>query len=215
MNERRFYDKQWFELKGWKKEGSNYLKMKPSIEGIVGVEWISKMKREGRVLDIGCGGGRNSILFAKKGYEVVGIDFSKEAIKLAKINAEKNNAKIEFLVKDFLEYMPNKKFDIVLDFGMFHHVRKYDWKRYREALNRSLKRGGLYLLYCFSTKSKPTKCWNPRSNRRWCLRKGHYSRFFSLDEIEGIFKEFKRIKSKIIEEKGRLLRFNLVLMQRL
>lgn len=37
--------------------------------------------KKGRVLDIACGDGRNSIYMAQEGYSVVGIDFSGEALK--------------------------------------------------------------------------------------------------------------------------------------
>jgi len=36
--------------------------------------------KPGKVLDIGCGRGRNSIYLAEKGYEVEGIDFSETSI---------------------------------------------------------------------------------------------------------------------------------------
>ncbi len=47
-----------------------------------------------RILDIGCGSGRISKELMKKGYQVVGLDFSEEAIKKALaqgVNAKKTN----------------------------------------------------------------------------------------------------------------------------
>jgi len=38
----------------------------------------------GRVLELGCGPGRNAIYFAKQGYEVDAVDLSKEALQWGK-----------------------------------------------------------------------------------------------------------------------------------
>jgi SAM-dependent methyltransferase len=41
-----------------------------------------------RVLDAGCGGGRNLIYFLRCGYDVCGVDLSTEAIRLSVIKIE-------------------------------------------------------------------------------------------------------------------------------
>jgi len=38
-------------------------------------------KQKGKILDIGCGNGRDSFFFNQKGYNVTGIDISKKAIQ--------------------------------------------------------------------------------------------------------------------------------------
>ncbi len=56
------------------------------------VTWIAGRfpgKTFPRVLDMGCGRGRHSILLAKEGYEVTGVDLSVKAITKAHENAEK------------------------------------------------------------------------------------------------------------------------------
>jgi len=45
---------------------------------------------DGKILDIGCGAGRHSLFLQKKGCSVVGMDFSKLAIKVSKIRGLKN-----------------------------------------------------------------------------------------------------------------------------
>ncbi len=44
----------------------------------------------GRVLDVGCGGGRHSLYLLKKGFEVLGVDLSPLAIKVCKLRGLKN-----------------------------------------------------------------------------------------------------------------------------
>ncbi|PIE51993.1 hypothetical protein CSA37_08885 [Candidatus Fermentibacteria bacterium] len=58
-----------------------------------------------KVLDLGCGGGENAIVFSKMGYDVLGVDISKTAIEMARINALKKNTqkdKIQFKVLDIV-----------------------------------------------------------------------------------------------------------------
>jgi len=49
-----------------------------------------------RILDMGCGSGNFSVKLARLGYEVVGIDLSKEMLSLAKEKARKEGLSIEF-----------------------------------------------------------------------------------------------------------------------
>ena len=74
-----------------------------------------------KVLDVGCGTGKNCIWFAKKGFKVTGADFSKTAITMAKENAKKNNVNIPFIENDFLkDKVKGYPFDFLYDHGCFH-----------------------------------------------------------------------------------------------
>jgi len=62
----------------------------------------------GKVVDLGCGNGRDSYWLAKMGYDVVGVDISQEMIRLS---AAKNPG-LKFYVKSFYELdFPKKSFD--------------------------------------------------------------------------------------------------------
>jgi SAM-dependent methyltransferase len=73
-----------------------------------------------RVLDIGCGYGRDTIFIAKSlGFRVLGIDISEKAIEMAKENALNAQArKAEFKVIDFRDLYGF--FDIVLVSNLYH-----------------------------------------------------------------------------------------------
>ena len=49
-----------------------------------------------KILDVGCGTGEISLLFAEMGHEVTGIDISKQMLKVAKTKAEALKADIRF-----------------------------------------------------------------------------------------------------------------------
>ncbi|WP_290661178.1 bifunctional 2-polyprenyl-6-hydroxyphenol methylase/3-demethylubiquinol 3-O-methyltransferase UbiG [Ignavibacterium sp.] len=77
------------------------------------------------ILDLACGAGRHSILLAKLGYQVTGVDLSKRLLTEAKLSSEKENLEIEFIQSDIREFNTEKKFDLVLNlftsFGYFEN----------------------------------------------------------------------------------------------
>lgn len=78
-----------------------------------------------RLLDIGCNWGRWSIAAAKKGYKVVGVDPSLEAILAAKRVSAQLGVKAAFIVGDarFLPFAADS-FDVVFSYGVFQHFSK-------------------------------------------------------------------------------------------
>lgn len=63
------------------------------------------------ILDLGCGTGIHVKLLASKGYNITGLDLSKEMIDIAK---SKNILNAEFIVGDMSNFNLNKKFDVVI-----------------------------------------------------------------------------------------------------
>ncbi|MFT4127080.1 MAG: class I SAM-dependent methyltransferase [Gordonia sp. (in: high G+C Gram-positive bacteria)] len=73
-----------------------------------------------RALDIGCGRGRHCALLARRGWQVVGVDFVPEAIAAAR--ARSDTAAVDFVVGDApdLTSVVAGPFDFFLDGGCFH-----------------------------------------------------------------------------------------------
>lgn len=75
-----------------------------------------------RVLEIGCGIGADAIEFVKNGAEYVGIDLSKESIKLCKQRFELENLQGQFYVHNAIDDLSKfGKFDLVYAYGVIHH----------------------------------------------------------------------------------------------
>ncbi len=98
------------------------------------------------ILEIGCGGGQNSIVLAKWGAKAVGVDLSEEQIKHARKLAKKERVKVTFYVGNMedLSRFKNESFDIVLSAFAFGYVNNL-LKTFQET-HRVLKESGLFVV---------------------------------------------------------------------
>lgn len=100
-----------------------------------------------RILDMGCGTGTAALKLAEKGYQVTGIDLSKEMIALAKEKSIQSNKKIEFLQVDMEEYSKPKAFDMVVSLSdCINHVTRHQGVQqiFRNVFS-NLKEGGMFI----------------------------------------------------------------------
>ncbi|EFK09691.1 methyltransferase domain protein [delta proteobacterium NaphS2] len=78
--------------------------------------------RKGRVLDVATGRGRNAVYLARQGFEVEGVDISKEALDAARLLAETFGVSLILrlmdLEKDVL--LPKEAYDVVVCFNYLH-----------------------------------------------------------------------------------------------
>ncbi len=93
------------------------------------------------ILDIGCGGGLISEPMARLGGNVTGIDASEKNIKVAKIHAEKNNLKIQYLNTSPENFKELGKFDVILNLEIVEHVEDLDL--YIQSCKNLIKKDGI------------------------------------------------------------------------
>ena len=79
------------------------------------------------ILDIGCGGGLLSEPMARLGAKVVGIDASKQNIKVAKHHLKKSKLNIKYFNTSPEKFRTNQKFDVVLNMEIVEHVEDVDF----------------------------------------------------------------------------------------
>ena len=106
-----------------------------------------------RAIDLGCGTGTSTIYLSKMGFEVYGVDISREAIKKAVKKARDEGVKCSFIVGDITS--PNfvdgiRRFKLAIDVGCLHSLLTWEARNgYRRTLDKLLDRGGILLLWAF------------------------------------------------------------------
>ena len=115
------------------------------------VEWFnSGLLTPGRVLELGCGNGRNALFLAGAGCKVDAVDFSQEAVDWANERAKKADLSVKFHCSDiFNAEFAEGSYDLVYDSGCFHHLPPHRREDYVDLVRRALKPGGSYGLVCF------------------------------------------------------------------
>lgn len=116
-----------------------------------------------RMLDAGCGSGRNLVYFLRARYDVCGVDESEEAIaqtrRLASTLAPQSSAETSRLPTDnfrveSIEHMSfaDAGFDVVLSSAVLHFARDEEqWQAMMKEMWRVLKPGGIFLARLAST----------------------------------------------------------------
>ncbi|MCY9529993.1 MULTISPECIES: class I SAM-dependent methyltransferase [Paenibacillus] len=118
-------------------------------ENLVGY-FENKRLNPGKVLELGCGPGRNAIYLAERGCTVDAIDLSKEAIEWGKERAKEKELTVNFLHKNIFELdIEEASYDIVYDSGCLHHITPHRRISYLELINKALKPDGLFAITCF------------------------------------------------------------------
>jgi SAM-dependent methyltransferase len=137
------------------------LSMEPSGDMIDFCRYFERVAGEGiiansKVLDIGCGNGRNSAYLAETyGAHGIGFDISIEGIALA--NKALKNGSFEFMVRDLHEPLPAEdgSIGLVLDLMVSHCLEKEARENYIKELARVLENRGYVLFKAFLKEGDP------------------------------------------------------------
>jgi cyclopropane fatty-acyl-phospholipid synthase-like methyltransferase len=118
-------------------------------------EWIHthfNITPASKICDFGCGPGLYTTTFAKQGAKVTGIDLSENSIKYAKEQAHREHLQIQYLVQNYLEYVPKEKFDLItMIFCDFSVLSPSQRKILLKTMHSSLEEDGALLFDIYST----------------------------------------------------------------
>ncbi len=105
-----------------------------------------------RVLDAGCGEGKDAVFFAKNGYKVSAFDITQSGVDKAKRLAERHGVEIDFFRADILDYRLEKEFDVIFCSGVLHYLPKELRKEVLDNWKRHTAAGGVNALNVFVEK---------------------------------------------------------------
>lgn len=158
-------------------------------------------KKNKSFLDIGCGNGRDSFFFYKKGLAVTGIDISSVAIKKNVEKSKLKNLSIKFFklsIKDAFLKLKNKKYCFAYIRFFLHAIDKKNENILFEFISKTLKKNSL-AFFEFRTKNDPLI----KKGKKLSLNEritDHYRRFLSKEELITEIKKKNNFKIIYLKE---------------
>lgn len=123
-------------------DGTAYVDMSANY-----IDFLGCIPKNGTILDAGCGSGRDSLMFMKKGYNVVAIDGSSEMCRLA---SEHIGQEVKQML--FQEISFKEEFDGIWASASLLHVPSQELEEVLRKLYQSLKpEGALYASFKYGT----------------------------------------------------------------
>ena len=103
--------------------------------------FLKLVPKDGKILDLGCGSGRDSMNFMKLGYEVTSVDGAKELAKRASVLLGK-----EVIVSTFEELELKEKFHGIWACASLLHIKREDLKTVLNNLYNNLEDNGVFYM---------------------------------------------------------------------
>lgn len=105
------------------------------------IRW--KKENKNKILDLGCGLGRNSLYFYEQGFNVTAVDGSTSAIEKFEAICKQKDYKIDVKLCDMHSLLfENSIFDAVFSFHVIYHTDSKSIKKVISEIDRVLKPGG-------------------------------------------------------------------------
>lgn len=104
-------------------------------------EFLKLVPEGGKILDLGCGSGRDSMNFMKLGYEVTAVDGAKELAKKASVLLGK-----EVIASTFEELELKEKFHGIWACASLLHIKREDLKTVLNNLYNNLDDNGVFYM---------------------------------------------------------------------
>jgi SAM-dependent methyltransferase len=168
-----------------------------------------------KIIDIGCGKGRNTIYLANNGFEVYGIDYSQTALDIAKAQAKTRYlldlvhfSNIEIDKKWLFE---DNFFDLALDCFSSIDIETLEGREcYKQELFRTLKPGGYALVIVVSAEDELEKEMiqnNPGQEKNSSIwpSNGKFQKNYDKEELLTFYKNFDLIELKEIKKSANKL----------
>lgn len=130
----------------------------PKIKQYIAENYV---KSGEKLLDIGMGTGTFTILCAKKGVEVTGIDYSEKMLEVARYHIEKEGLEdaitiIEMPVVDLDEVFPDNSYDKITSILCFSELYNKEQVYVLDQIHRLMRDNGEFILV---DEAKPKKIW--------------------------------------------------------
>lgn len=136
-----------------------------------------------RLLDIGCGNGRDSLFFAQNGLSVTGIDQSDSAIRV--LNVQYGSSDVEFICGDYAksDIFEKRTYDFCYCRFFIHAITEWQENILIQKVHKVLIEKGLFFIEVRSVKDELFGRGEP-VGRNSFIYDEHYRRFIIREELE-------------------------------
>ena len=105
-----------------------------------------------RLLEIGCGEGRDAVFFARNGYDVTAYDLAPAGIRKTEQLAARHRVPVTAFCEDMLTFYPKEDYDIVYASRSLQYLKPSLRQEFFERYKKSTKPGGLHAFMVFVEK---------------------------------------------------------------
>ncbi|SFR91323.1 class I SAM-dependent methyltransferase [Anaeromicropila populeti] len=160
----------WYK-EGWTLGIKNHSWVEDTVRQVEFLIKIMELTGKEKILDLACGYGRHSLEFARRGFQVVGVDITKDYIMDARESAEKENLSAVFMQGDIREVGYEQEFDVVLnmaDGAVGYLENEAENLKIFDIVAKALKPGGKHFMDIVSADYAdthfPCSLWDAGSN---------------------------------------------------
>ena len=114
------------------------------------IEHILEYKKNGVVLDLGAGDGRNSIFLAKNGFQVTSIDISNTAIEKLNDYSKEERLPLVTSVQDIAKFPFSSNYDVIIAVFVLHYFDVQTARTIIKNMQHHTKQNGLNIVVTFT-----------------------------------------------------------------
>lgn len=134
-----------------------------------------------RVLELGCGEGRDSVYFASRGHDVTGIEVSRAGLRKAARLARTRGVDVRWVKADLARLPVMGRADLVYSCGSVHYVSRRARQRLFLRLKALTRRGGYHAHVVFT-------------DRLVHVELGEVMDYFARDELARVYADWRILR---------------------
>ncbi|BFH61872.1 methyltransferase domain-containing protein [Paenibacillus azoreducens] len=102
-----------------------------------------------KLLDIGCGEGKDAVFFARNGYDVTAFDVTDAGVEKTKKLAAQTGVHVHVFKADIVDYRLDTHFDILFSSGVLHYIKPDFRQEIFENYKQFTNPGGMHVFNAF------------------------------------------------------------------
>lgn len=154
-----------------------YSSIKPCLPYVD--DFVSRLKgKNKKVFEVGCGDGQLLNYLSNRGLDVIGLDFSKNLLAIAK----KKYPNLTFINNDICDYKTKEKFDGIISKDVLFHIPDEDLVKVLNNIKNMLTKNGKFCVIMDMPKEEGEQIFVEELDERYKI----YYNYMSPEKIEKI-----------------------------